>query len=203
MASAAAVARLFLAAATAILAWPHRKLVRPLVEWWEETVLGNWEESLIVFVRESFVQITRALGACARWILSVIDPAAAWYGKESARTAWQHPHSWQERWVNPPLSTLNQILHNSRRSSLDSPQPRTPSAATAAAIAAAAGASPAAAAAAAAPAATPAGKGPSALQMARSALLPVSGPRPLARKTTVASKSHAAIHDAFEEPAGA
>lgn len=108
--------------AVAVLRWCHLVLVKPLVEWSEEAVLGNWEESLIVFVREGFVQITRGLGAIARWILSIFDPKANNY-KEKARRAWQQHHGWQERWVNPPLSTLNQIIHNTLRKSPEGKHP--------------------------------------------------------------------------------
>lgn len=48
-------------ALVAIFAYLHEVFVRPVVEWWTETVLGVWEESLLGVVRESFNQTSRTI----------------------------------------------------------------------------------------------------------------------------------------------
>ena len=49
----------------------------PLAEWWIDTVLGTWEESLKSLIREAFANGTRVVNGFFSWVVAALpkDPA--------------------------------------------------------------------------------------------------------------------------------
>lgn len=46
--------------------WLQDQFIHPLTEWWIETVLGTWEESIKSIIREFFAKFTRGInGVCS------------------------------------------------------------------------------------------------------------------------------------------
>ncbi|GIL73386.1 hypothetical protein Vretimale_17555 [Volvox reticuliferus] len=91
-----------------LISWGHLQLVEPIVRWWEEVVLGSWEEWLLALVRQGFEEATRFLNALGAWFLSIFSQRSY---REQLRKAWQE-NSWQQWWgeVATRPSTLNALV---------------------------------------------------------------------------------------------
>ncbi|KAG2482947.1 hypothetical protein HYH03_018172 [Edaphochlamys debaryana] len=91
-----------------VLSWAHLHLVEPIVRWWEEVVLGSWEEWLLALVRQAFEETTRFLNFVGAWLLDLINKQRY---REHLRSAWQD-NSWQQWWgeVASRPSTLNALV---------------------------------------------------------------------------------------------
>jgi hypothetical protein len=94
----------------ALVSWAHLQLVEPIVRWWEEVVLGSWEEWLLALVRQGFEETTRFLNALGTWFLSMFSQRSY---REHLRRGWQE-NSWQQWWgeVSTRPSTLNALVAN-------------------------------------------------------------------------------------------
>ncbi len=92
--------------AFSLVCWLHAHTARPLVEWWDDTVLGVWEESVKSVVREAFVQTYRFLNGASAWVLSVFDTNYA----ESLRSSWKQQQDWHSWWAEDRQSTLNAVV---------------------------------------------------------------------------------------------
>ncbi|GLI64543.1 hypothetical protein VaNZ11_007837 [Volvox africanus] len=91
-----------------LISWGHLQLVEPVVRWWEEVVLGSWEEWLLALVRQGFEEATRFLNALGAWFLSIFSQRSY---REQLRKTWQE-NSWQQWWgeVATRPSTLNALV---------------------------------------------------------------------------------------------
>ena len=52
--------------------WAQAQLVHPLVEWWMDTVLGTWEETLKSLLREGFNHLTRTVNGFFAWLVALL-----------------------------------------------------------------------------------------------------------------------------------
>jgi hypothetical protein len=88
------------------LGWLHAHTIGPLVDWLDESVLGAWEESTKLFVREFFVSATRLINGCCAFILALFDRNY----RDSLRRAWKQKEAWHSWWREERQSTLNAVL---------------------------------------------------------------------------------------------
>jgi hypothetical protein len=95
-----------LGAALAAAGWVHSWTARPLVEWWDDTVLGTWEESLKSVIREAFVQTNNGLNAVASWLLTLTSREY----REGLRDSWTAQQDWHSWWREERTSTLNAVI---------------------------------------------------------------------------------------------
>lgn len=92
----------------ATLRWLQLQVIEPIVRWWEEVVLGSWEEWLLALVRQGFEETTRFLNALGAWFLSLFSKSSY---REQLRRSWQQ-NSWQQWWCEAAArpSTLNALV---------------------------------------------------------------------------------------------
>lgn len=64
--------------ALVVVSWWHATFLVPAVTWWLDTVIGTWEESCKVFVREAFAAGTRLINGAAAWVSGVGAPGRLW-----------------------------------------------------------------------------------------------------------------------------
>lgn len=89
-----------------IIHWLHARIARPLVEWWDETVLGTWEESLKSIIREAFQATNRFLNGISAWVLGVFDSDY----RENLKKSWKQQQDWHSWWREDHASTLNAVI---------------------------------------------------------------------------------------------
>ena len=88
--------------------WFQTQFVHPIAEWWLETVLGTWEESVKSVIRELFAQMIRIVN----YILNAIF---SWFpGYTSVKTSTQKPSAWKAWWEEGRQSTFNAIIERDR-----------------------------------------------------------------------------------------
>jgi hypothetical protein len=94
----------------AIVCWAQLSVLEPVVRWWEEVVLGSWEEWILALVRQGFEETTRFLNGIATWFLQLLNKQRY---RDQLRRAWQE-NSWQQWWgqVATRPSTLNALVAN-------------------------------------------------------------------------------------------
>ncbi|PNW76314.1 hypothetical protein CHLRE_12g541352v5 [Chlamydomonas reinhardtii] len=94
----------------AIVCWAQLSVLEPVVRWWEEVVLGSWEEWLLALVRQGFEETTRFLNGIATWFLQLLSKQRY---RDQLQRAWQE-NSWQQWWgqVATRPSTLNALVAN-------------------------------------------------------------------------------------------
>ncbi|GFR48097.1 hypothetical protein Agub_g9782 [Astrephomene gubernaculifera] len=94
----------------AVLTWAQLQVIEPVVRWWEEVVLGSWEEWVLALVRQGFEETTRFLNGLGAWFLSLFSKHSY---REQLRRSWQE-NSWQQWWgeVARRPSTLNALVAN-------------------------------------------------------------------------------------------
>jgi len=86
------------------ISWFQAQFVHPIAEWWLESVLGTWEESLKSLIREVFAQVIRIAD-------SILNALFTWFpGYQSAKTTFQKPSAWQSWWDENRQSTFNAII---------------------------------------------------------------------------------------------
>ena len=86
------------------LTWVQAQFIHPLAEWWLESVLGTWEESLKSVIRELFAQVIRIVNY-------VLNALFSWFpGYQSVKTTFQKPSAWQSWWDENRQSTFNAII---------------------------------------------------------------------------------------------
>lgn len=84
--------------------WIQAQFVHPVAEWWLESVLGTWEESVKSLIREVFAQVIRIAD-------SILNALFTWFpGYQSAKTTFQKPSAWQSWWAENRQSTFNAII---------------------------------------------------------------------------------------------
>jgi hypothetical protein len=86
--------------------WLQHHLYHPVAEWWVETVLGTWEESIKSVIREAFAQVTRFLNGLSAWVVSLFDNS--YY--QSLKRSWRQQHAWQAWWREERQSTFNAVI---------------------------------------------------------------------------------------------
>lgn len=52
--------------------WLQDQFIHPLAEWWIDTVLGTWEQSMKSIVRESFAKTTRAINGFCSFAVAIL-----------------------------------------------------------------------------------------------------------------------------------
>ena len=86
------------------ITWVQAQFIHPLAEWWLESVLGTWEESLKSVIRELFAQVIRIVNY-------VLNALFSWFpGYQSVKTTFQKPSAWQSWWDENRQSTFNAII---------------------------------------------------------------------------------------------
>ena len=103
-------------AALILLRWIQKQFIHPLAEWWLESVLGTYEESLKSVIREAFSNLTRFVNG---FFASVV---ALFVNKEYAstlQTNYSRTAAWQSWWSENKQSTFNAMIRRDqgRRSS--------------------------------------------------------------------------------------
>ena len=84
--------------------WIQAQFIHPLAEWWLESVLRSWEESIKSLIREMFAQVLNFTNG-------VLNALFSWFpGYENVRTAFHRPSAWQAWWEEKPRSTFNAII---------------------------------------------------------------------------------------------
>lgn len=84
--------------------WFQAQFIHPVAEWWLESVLGTWEESLKSLIRELFAQVIRIVD-------NTLNALFTWFpGYQSAKTTFQKPSAWQSWWDENRQSTFNAII---------------------------------------------------------------------------------------------
>lgn len=104
-----AVAALLFAVAGAVLAaaaWLHARSIGPLVDWLDEGLLGAWEESAKLLVREFFAAGTRLINGTCAAALALVDRDY----RANLRRTWQQKEAWHSWWREERTSTLNAVL---------------------------------------------------------------------------------------------
>lgn len=52
--------------------WFNQTIRIPLSEWWIDTVLGTWEESVKSLIREAFANGTRVVNGFFSWVVAAL-----------------------------------------------------------------------------------------------------------------------------------
>ena len=103
-----------------LLRWIQKQFIHPLAEWWLESVLGTYEESLKSVIREAFSNLTRFVNG---FFASVV---ALFVNKDYANTLqtnYSRTAAWQSWWGENKQSTFNAMIRRDQgRSSSDGRQ---------------------------------------------------------------------------------
>ncbi len=84
--------------------WFQAQFIHPIAEWWLESVLGTWEESVKSLIRELFAQVIRIVNY-------VLNALFSWFpGYQSVKTTFQKPSAWQSWWEENRQSTFNALI---------------------------------------------------------------------------------------------
>ena len=51
--------------------WLQVQFIHPMTAWWIDTVLGTWEETLKLLVREAFAKCTRFINGVCSWVVAL------------------------------------------------------------------------------------------------------------------------------------
>ena len=86
----------------------HTHIVAPFVHWWEETVLGSWEELVRTLVRQGFDEATRFLNGFVAWLLSLFNH----HYRDTLRKSWDNQKWWHH--AHQP-STFNALVAGMKR----------------------------------------------------------------------------------------
>ncbi len=107
-------------AALILLRWIQKQFVHPVAEWWLESVLGTYEESLKSIIREAFSNLTRFLnGFFASVVALFVDKEYA----STFRTNFNRTAAWQSWWGENKQSTFNALIRRDQgRRSFDGRQ---------------------------------------------------------------------------------
>ncbi len=86
----------------------HTRLVQPSVRWWEETVLGSWEEFVRTLVRQGFDELGRFINGAIAWLLSLFN----YNYRDTLRKSWHEHSPWKTWWhqVQARPSTFNALV---------------------------------------------------------------------------------------------
>jgi hypothetical protein len=84
----------------------HTHTLVAAVEWWDGSILGAWEESAKLVIREGFVTAHRLINGTSAWVLTFFD---ADY-RRNLQQAWSQPQHWHVWWREDKQSTLNVVL---------------------------------------------------------------------------------------------
>eukprot|EP00879_Flechtneria_rotunda_P019609 GHRR01020604.1.p1 GENE.GHRR01020604.1~~GHRR01020604.1.p1 ORF type:complete len:670 (+),score=219.67 GHRR01020604.1:120-2129(+) len=92
----------------AYLTWLHSVIVRPVVQFWNYTVLGAIEESISSLIREALALTRRTLNGVSAWTLSVFNRDY----KAQLRNKWQEMADQYSWWGQDgsKQGTLNQVI---------------------------------------------------------------------------------------------
>lgn len=101
-----------------IVNWVRLTFIKPVAEWWLDTVLGSWEESLKSIIRESFANIARFLNGLALTLTSFFDKE-----QNTSKKTFQKPHAWQTWWSTAKPSTFNALIARDRHPGNEGHQP--------------------------------------------------------------------------------
>ncbi|EIE26467.1 hypothetical protein COCSUDRAFT_39557 [Coccomyxa subellipsoidea C-169] len=99
-----------------VLRFIQKQFIHPLAEWWLESVLGTYEESLKSVIREAFSNLTRFLnGFFASVVALFVDKEYA----NTLQTNYSRTAAWQSWWGENKQSTFNALIRRDqgRRSS--------------------------------------------------------------------------------------
>lgn len=87
-----------------VVKWFQAQFVHPVAQWWFDTVLATWEESIKSVIRELFSQVLRVVN-------TVVNALFGWFpGYQSVRTTHQKPSAWQAWFEENRPGTLNDII---------------------------------------------------------------------------------------------
>lgn len=90
--------------ALVIVNWFQAQFTHPIAEWWLDTVLATWEESIKSVIRELFSQVIRVVN-------NVLNALFSWFpGYQSVRTTHEKPSAWQAWFEENRQGTLNHII---------------------------------------------------------------------------------------------
>lgn len=90
--------------ALVVVKWFQAQFTHPIAEWWLDTVLATWEESIKSVIRELFSQVIRVVN-------NVLNALFSWFpGYQSVRTTHQKPSAWQAWFEENRPGTLNHII---------------------------------------------------------------------------------------------
>lgn len=103
-----------------LLRWVQKQFLHPLAEWWLDTVLGTWEESLKSVIREAFSNLTRFVnGFFASVVALFVDKEYA----STLRTNFNRTAAWRSWWGEERQSTFNALIRRDKgRRSIDGRQ---------------------------------------------------------------------------------
>ena len=88
--------------------WFKAQFTHPIAEWWLDTVLANWEESIKSLIRELYAQLIRIAN-------NVVNAVFSWFpGYQSVRTRHQKPSAWQAWWEENRQGTFNALIARDR-----------------------------------------------------------------------------------------
>lgn len=91
-----------------VVNWFKAQFVHPFAEWWLQSVLGPWEESLRILLREGCAQFLRI----ANYVCNALF---FWFpGYQSTKSTSQKPSAWQSWWAEDRQSTFNAIIDSEK-----------------------------------------------------------------------------------------
>lgn len=82
-------------------------VLHPIAEWWLNTIVGTWEESLKSIIREAFSNTTRFVNGFFAWMVSLFVDRDY---KTDTNSNFQRQTPWQRWWMEPRTSTFNALI---------------------------------------------------------------------------------------------
>ncbi|GAB4815151.1 hypothetical protein N2152v2_002197 [Parachlorella kessleri] len=101
-----------------VVRWYHSTFIQPPVDWWLDTVLAAWEESVKAFVREWFATLTRLINGAAAWTVSIFFKQGYYETMKSGQN--RRPSWWASR---AGSGTFNSVLERDGLLARTSPSP--------------------------------------------------------------------------------
>ncbi|RMZ55129.1 hypothetical protein APUTEX25_005407 [Auxenochlorella protothecoides] len=104
------VAEAYVWAVLLVLRWCQMQLLEPIVTWWLDTVMANWEETLKACLREVLAYATRLLNGASNAVVTLLFGRSA---SSRMRATRARPSPWVDWWASRGrgrTGTFNAIL---------------------------------------------------------------------------------------------